>query len=161
MKILTATDIMDRSEMMLTEDLDIGTAMRKMLRARLNSAPVIDADGRLSGMLAERDCLAALVRTAVDGAPTATVRDSMTSSVHCVSPTTQLLDIAQIFLTEPFRKIPVVDADGRVLGQVSHRDILRAIDSAKDNPFLYGTKRESPRDTGGVHSAMQRALGRA
>ena len=33
MKVPTAADIMDRSELTLTPELDIGTAMRKMLRA--------------------------------------------------------------------------------------------------------------------------------
>jgi CBS domain-containing protein len=160
MKVPTAADIMDRSEMTLTKELDIGIAMHKMLRAKLNGAPVIDSEGRLCGMLTEKDCLTALVREAVDGEPGATVRDYMTSSVHSVAPTAQLLDITHLFLSHPFRKLPVVDSDGRVVGQVSRRDILRAIDSAKDNPFLYGTKDQSLQQTGGVHSAMQRALGK-
>jgi predicted transcriptional regulator len=157
----TAADIMDRSELVLKPEIDIGTAMREMLRARLTGAPVVDSDGRLCGMLTEKDCLTALVRQAVDGAPSASVRDYMTTSIDSVTPTTQLLDITRLFLSRPFRKLPVVDSDGRVLGQVSRRDILRAIDSANDNPFLYGTKDQSPGETGGVHSAMQRALGKS
>jgi CBS-domain-containing membrane protein len=157
----TAADIMDPSELTFTQDIDIGTAMREMLRAGLTGAPVVDSEGRLCGMLTEKDCLKALVRQAMDGAPGASVRDHMTSSVDSITPTTQLLDITRLFLSRPFRKLPVVDADGRVVGQVSRRDILRAIDSAKDNPFLYGTKDQSPQETGGVHSAMQRALGKS
>jgi CBS-domain-containing membrane protein len=157
----TAADMMDRSELTITQELDIGTAMHEMLRAKLTGAPVVDAEGRLCGMLTEKDCLAALVRQAMDGAPGASVRDYMTSPVESVTPETQLLDITRLFLNRPFRKLPVVDSDGRVLGQVSRRDILRSIDSAKDNPFLYGTKDQSPRETEGVHSAMQRALGKS
>jgi CBS-domain-containing membrane protein len=161
MKILTAADIMDRSEITLTKELGIGAAMRQMLRARLNSAPVVDEDGLLCGMLTERDCLSALVRQAVNGEPSASVADSMTATVASVEPTTQLLDIAHIFMSGPCQKIAVVDSEGRVIGQVSHRDVLRAIDSAKDNPFLYGTKGQTPGETGGVHSAMQHALGKS
>ncbi len=157
MAVPTAADIMDRSELTFTQDLDVGTAMRRMLRAKLNGAPVVDSDGRLCGMLTEKDCLTALVRQAVDGAPGASVRDYMTTSVDSVVPGTQLLEITHLFLKRPFRKLPVVDSDRRVVGQVSRRDILRAIDSAKDNTFLYGTKDQSPRETGGVHSAMERA----
>jgi CBS-domain-containing membrane protein len=161
MKILTAADIMDRSEMTLTKELAIGTAMRKMLQADLRSAPVVDEDGRLCGMLTEKDCLASLVRQAVNGEPSASVTDSMTATVESVPPTAQLLDIVQVFLSGPCQKIAVVDDDGRVVGQLSHRDILRVIDSAKDNPFLYGTKGRTPGETGGVHSAMQHALGKS
>ena len=161
MKVLTAADMMDRSEITLAKDLAIGTAMRQMLRAKLISAPVVDEDGRLCGMLTEKDCLAALVRQAVNGEPSASVADSMASTFESVTPTTQLLDIAQIFLSRPCQKIAVVDSDGRVVGQLSQRDILRVIGSAKDNPFLYGTKGQSPGETGGVHSAMQHALGKS
>lgn len=157
----TAADIMDRSELTFTQELDIGTAMREMLRAKLTGAPVIDSEGRLCGMLTEKDCLKALVRQAMEGAPGASVRDYMTTPVDSVTPATQLLDLTRLFLSRPFRKLPVVDSDGRVVGQVSRRDILRTIDSAKDNPFLYGTKEQSPIETGGVHSAMQRALGKS
>lgn len=162
MNARTAADIMDRSEPSLTPELDIGAAMHQMLRAKLNGVPVVDGDGRLCGMLTEKDCLTALVRQAVDGASSATVREYMTNPVDSVTPETQLLDIAYLFLTHSYRKVPVVDPDGRLVGQVSRRDILRAIDSAKDNPFLYGgTKPPGPATSGGVHSAMQRALGKS
>jgi CBS-domain-containing membrane protein len=161
MKVLTAAEIMDRSELTLQHELDVGSAMRKMLRAKLNGAPVVDSEGRLCGMLTEKDCLSALVRQAMDGAPETTVGDFMTTSVESITPETQLLDITHLFLKRSFRKLPVVDPDGRVVGQVSRRDILRAIDSAKDNSFLYGAKDQSLQETGGVHSAMQRALGKS
>ena len=51
-----------------------------------------------------------------------------------IPPTATLFDIAHIFLTRSYRKLPVVDRDGRVIGQVSRRDILVAIESARDNP---------------------------
>jgi CBS-domain-containing membrane protein len=161
MKPHTAADIMDRSEPTFAQDMDIGAAMRKMLRDKLNGVPVVDSEGRMCGMLTEKDCLRALVRQAMEGAAGATVREFMTTSVDSVTPDTQLLDITYLFLERPFRKLPVVDSDERVVGQVSRRDILRAIDSAKDNPFLYGTKDQRPRDTGGVHSAMERARGKS
>ncbi len=161
MQSRTAADIMDSSELILTPEIPLRAAMQSLLRANVTGAPVIDAGGRICGMLTEKDCLAAVLRQAMEGAPGASVGDFMTSPAETVSPTTQLLDITQIFLSRPFRKVPVVDADGRVLGQVSRRDLLRALDSDKDNPFLYGTKDHSAQETGGVYSAMQRALGKS
>ena len=161
MDIPTASQIMDRNELTLSEEIDIATAMRRMLRAKLAGAPVVDSGGRLSGMLTEKDCLSALVRQAVHGDPGGSVRDYMTSPVDTVMPTTRLLEIAQLFLQRPYRKLPVVDAENRVVGQVSRRDILRAIESAKDNPFLYGREEHRPTAVEGVHSAMQRARGKS
>ena len=135
--------------------------MRKLLRAKLHGVPVVDSEGRLCGMLTEKDCLTALMRQAMDGAPGASVRDYMTTDVDSITPATQLLDIAHLFLKRTFRKLPVIDSEGRVVGQVSRRDILKAIDSAKDNAFLYGAKGKRPGETGGVHSAMERARGKS
>ena len=39
MKAPTAAEIMDRSELTLTQEIDIGAAMRKMLQAKLTGAP--------------------------------------------------------------------------------------------------------------------------
>ena len=55
-----------------------------------------------------------------------------------------LYDVAHVFLTRSYRKLPVVDRDGRVIGQVSRRDILVAIESARDNPRRESTPAADP-----------------
>ena len=111
----------------------------------------------LLGMLTERDCLKVLVGGALDGLPTGKVSDYMTTPAQLITPTATLFDIAHIFLTRSYRKLPVVDRDRRVIGQVSRRDMLVAIESARDNPRLYGVKDLDPTDDMGVDSAMRLA----
>jgi hypothetical protein len=53
----------------------------------------------------------------------------------------------------------VVDESGAVVGQVSRRDTLIALESVKDNPRLYGTGDALPQGTG-VDSAMRSARAR-
>ena len=160
MDSLTAADIMARSEAMLSPESDIYDALARLLKSRLTGAPVVDADGKLLGMLTERDCLKVLVDGAVEGLPRAKVSDYMTSPAESITPAASVYDIAHIFLTRSFRKLPVVDQDGRVIGQVSRRDMLVAIESARDNPRLYGVKDQRPPDDGGVDSAMRQARSR-
>ena len=136
MDSLTVADIMARSEATLDPESDIYDALERLLKSRLTGAPVVDDDGTLLGMLTERDCLKVMVDGAVDGLPRAKVSDYMTSPAESITPTASLYDVAQIFLTRSYRKLPVVDQDGRVIGQVSRRDILVAIESARDNPRL-------------------------
>ena len=133
---LTAADIMVRSEATLEPESDIYDALARLLKSRLTGAPVVDDDGTLLGMLTERDCLKVMVDGALDGLPRAKVSDYMTSPAESITPTASLYDVAQIFLTRSYRKLPVVDRDGRVIGQVSRRDILVAIESARDKPRL-------------------------
>ena len=156
----TAREIMARSEMTLSPEANIYSAMKSLLKNRLLGAPVVDADGRLVGMLMEKDCLKVLAGEAFDGLPEGHVRDYMTREVETVSPTTSLYDIVQMFLGRTYRKLPVVDDQRRVIGQLSRRDVLRTIESIRDNPYLYGTKDERPPEGEGVDSAMRRARGR-
>jgi CBS domain-containing protein len=144
----------------LDPELDIYDALKRLLKSRQTGAPVVSGDGILLGMLTELDCLKVLVGGALDGLPTGKVSDYMTAPVESITPTASLFDIAHLFLTRSFRKLPVVDRDGRVIGQVSRRDMLKAIESARDNPRLYGVKDQRLRDEAGVDSAMRQARSR-
>lgn len=156
---LTAEQIMARSEATLDPDMDIYVAMKRLLASKLTGAPVVDDRGALLGMLTERDCLKVLVGGALDGLPAGTVRDYMTSPAKSITPSTSLYDIVHVFLTRSFRKLPVVDDTGTVVGQVSRRDALVALESLTDNPRLYGTGDAAP-DGGGVDTAMRIARGK-
>lgn len=158
----TAADIMTR-EATLSPEMDIYRAMTKLLRSKLSGAPVVDDQGCLIGMLSERDCFKVLVGGALHGRPGGTVRDFMTQTAESIAPGTSLFEIVHIFLTRPFRKLPVVDDARRVVGQVSRRDALIALERLRDNPWLYGSDDRRPLDeTGtGVDSAMRMARERA
>ena len=153
----TAREIMARSEMTLSPETNIYSAMKSLLKHRLLGAAVVDAEGRLVGMLTEKDCLKMLAGEAFEGLPEGRVRDYMTRDVETMSPTASLYEIVRTFLGRTYRKLPVVDDHGRVIGQLSRLDALRAIESIRDNSYLYGSKVEHPLDGGGVDSAMRMA----
>ena len=129
----TATDIMARSEMTLSPETNIYRALQLLLKHRLSGAPVVDAEGRLVGILTEKDCLKVLLGEAFDGLPESRVQNYMTRNVDTVAPTSSLSDIVGRFLGKRYRKLPVVDNQGRVIGQVSRRDTLRAVESIRAN----------------------------
>jgi len=54
------------------------------------------------------------------------VREIMTTRVATVGPETKLETIAKAFEKHPFHHIPIVGAEGRVVGIVSDRDLMRA-----------------------------------
>ena len=49
----------------------------------------------------------------------------MSKDVVSVGPGTGILQVAHLFLRKRLRRIPVVDADGVLLGQVRRRDLLK------------------------------------
>ncbi len=53
-------------------------------------------------------------------------KDLMTQPVKCVGPTSPLRDVIQLMEAHNIRHVAVVDEDQRLLGLVSHRDVLRS-----------------------------------
>ena len=157
---LTAAEMMTRTEATLSPDVDIYRAMRQLLKSKLTGVPVVDDTGVLVGMLTERDCLKVIVGGALDGLPAGKVSDYMNTPAESIGPTAGLYDIVHIFLTRAYRKLPVIDDTGRVIGQVSRRDTLVAFESSRNDPRLYGVKDVRPPDGSGVDSAMKIARGR-
>ena len=52
------------------------------------------------------------------------VRDLMTTDVITVEPSESLADVYDLMDANHIRHLPVVDADGELMGLVSHRDLL-------------------------------------
>jgi CBS domain-containing protein len=59
-------------------------------------------------------------------------RDLMTKEVVSVSPDTPINEIAQLLLKNTISGVPVVDADGKVLGMVTEGDLIARDDTARE-----------------------------
>ncbi len=97
---------------------------RLIASRRIGAVLVREADGRIAGIISERDIVRAVAER-----PTAThgvfVRDIMTREVVMVGPETPIDSALEIMDEGYFRHLPVVDREGRLLGIVSVRDLVR------------------------------------
>ena len=109
-----------------TPEMRIREAVATLVKYSYTGAPVIDPDGTLVGMLSEKDCLRVAVLANAEGASEALVGDFMTTEVDSVAPDADLLDVAQRFVGAPYKRLPVVER-GKLVGQISRIDVLRAI----------------------------------
>jgi len=94
-------------------------AAERMWRNQTGSLLVMD-DGRLAGIITERDLLRAVALGADPGI--ATVDEAMTTEVFTVPPDLPLQDAAREMASRWIRHLPVTE-DGRLLGVVSMRDV--------------------------------------
>lgn len=110
-------------------------AIRAMQEYGISGAPVVDVDGCLVGMLSELDCLKAILSQTYHEEEMGSgghVVDYMTRNVDTVSHDADLTAVAHQFITHGRRRLPVVKA-GKLVGQISRRDVLRAVEEfAKD-----------------------------
>ena len=118
---------MDTKVPTLTPETQVMKAVDFLLHHQVTGAPVVDADGRLVGIITETDLLK-LVTEGIRGDPPteATVAEYMTTDVITVPPTVDIYYIAGMFLANKFRRLPVVDG-GKIVGAITRYDLLRVI----------------------------------
>jgi CBS domain-containing protein len=125
-KLPLVREYMDHFVNTLRPETDIFDAVDFLLERRVTGAPVVDAAGRLVGIISEKDCLRLLSQGFDHMAPAGTVADYMTKQVTVVAPDMDVYYAAGIFLRGQFRRLPVVE-DGQLVGAITRFDILRAI----------------------------------
>lgn len=125
-KSIKVRDYMTRQLITLKPDTDLFAAINRLLENRISGAPVVDAQGRLIGMLSEGDCLRSILSGAYYDSIGGIVADCMTSNTDSVSPETDIIEVSQLFLQGRRGRIPVVE-NGRLIGQISRHDVLRAV----------------------------------
>ncbi len=86
---------------------------------------VRSSDGGIAGLISERD----LVRAIAEGADPDVDRvgDHMTFDVEFARSDTSSAELARVMIDDAIRHLPVADADGKVIGVVSIRDVLAAV----------------------------------
>lgn len=118
-----------------TPDMDMRDAIKQIVKHKISGAPVVDNKGALIGMLSEKDCIHTIVEGPYNREPggKGTVGDFMSANVKTVSVESNVLDVAYEFALSAYRRFPVTD-NGKLVGQISRSDILRAI--LKMNPKI-------------------------
>ncbi|NOZ39660.1 MAG: CBS domain-containing protein [Planctomycetes bacterium] len=132
---LTARDFMTKKLVTLRPEMDVIRAVQLLLKNRISGAPVVDTEGQLVGVFSEKCAMQVLLDAAYEQLPSNQIRLFMDSDPQTIDPDTQLLSIAQVFLLTENRRLPVLE-HGRLLGQVSRRDVMRAsLDLLKHSPI--------------------------
>src|SRR5687767_3497195 len=95
-----------------------------MIEHDCGQIPVTDDQGRLLGVVTDRDIAVRVVARGGDG--TATAGDAMTSPVKTVRADSELKDCVCLMEEAQVRRVPVVDESGKLAGIVALADIALA-----------------------------------
>ena len=104
-------------------DASVLEAVKRMVEANIGSLLVRDA-GEVAGIVTERDYLRSV---ALEGPADeqVTVREIMSSPLIVVSPETTIDECMALMTDRRIRHVPVVGADGEVVGIVSIGDVVK------------------------------------
>jgi len=133
-------DLMTTEVVTIGPDETIKEAARVMVTERVSGLPVIDAEERLIGILTEADfleqeldkdgggggLLGAVFGPATRQPDAVTVREVMSSNPITIASDATLSEAARVMATNSVKRLPIIEADGNVVGVLSRADIVAA-----------------------------------
>lgn len=119
---LVARDVMSTPIATLRQDDAIEEAARFLMRHRINSAPVVDNDGRLAGIVSEKDLMTMMSSETAWKRP---IREVMTENVVAYDEMQSVYSIYRFLLSSPVRRVVVVNGE-RPTGVISRGTLLRS-----------------------------------
>jgi CBS domain-containing protein len=125
-KSVTIRDYMATDLVTVAPDMDIHRAIGVLLEHQFSCAPVVDEAGDLVGVLSIKDCLKVAFSASYHQEWGGRVSEFMSADVETIESDTDIVEAAEFFLKARYRQFPVV-ADGRLVGQISRYDVLRAL----------------------------------
>lgn len=151
--MMKASDVMVREVVTIGTEATVQEAAALLLKHRISGVPVVDASGKVVGVVTEGDLLhraeagteqrpswLSLIFTSNQSlaadyvkSHSRKVTDVMTRKVITVPPSTPLHEIATLFEKHGIKRVPVVDA-GRLVGIVSRSNLIQAVAAAPDAP---------------------------
>ena len=129
LRTILVKDCMARRLITLRPDMEILNALHKLVDQDIAGAPVVNDDGRLIGVLTEKDCMKVALNAAYHSEYGGIVADFMSADVEVMAPEDSIVDAARRFLEKRYHRYPVVD-NGVLVGQISRRDVMRALGEA-------------------------------
>ena len=104
-------------------DESVAVAARTLTRYNIGILPVCGSDGRLHGLVTDRDLVTRCLASGRIPANT-TVREVMTSRIVAVRPDMETGEAAELMGRQQVRRLPVVE-NGKLCGMISLGDLAR------------------------------------
>lgn len=122
-------NLMTRTVYSCREGDSLEQAARIMWESDLGCLVVIDEAERPIGMITDRDALMAVYTQGVSLRDTQ-VSSAMSREVRKCSPETALKEVEQVMQRAQIRRMPVVNASGKLVGIITLGDVARSSQSA-------------------------------
>jgi CBS domain-containing protein len=124
---IKVSDYMTTHLITFRPDQSVMEVMNTLIRKRISGGPVVNEKNELIGIISEGDCIKQISNSRYYNQPLVNmkVEDHMGTEIETIDGDMNVFDAADKFLTSKRRRFPIVK-DGKLIGQISQKDILKA-----------------------------------
>jgi len=122
-------EVMSTPVVRISPDESVSVASRMLTRYNIGALPVCGRDGRLCGMVTDRDIVTRCL--APGKAPESTqVRDVMSAGISVVRPDMEMETAAALMSSKQIRRLPVME-NGKLCGLISLGDLASRTEASE------------------------------
>lgn len=126
-ELIKVSDYMTRNLITFRQDQSVLEVMDILIKHKISGGPVVNDDNELVGIISEGDCIKQISESRYYNQPIENINVSahMIKNVETIDGDLNIFDAAEKFLSSRRRRFPIVE-DGKLVGQISQKDILKA-----------------------------------
>ncbi len=136
MESLKVKDYMTLQAVTFTPDMSLSAALEKVMNSNYLGGPVLNEKKEVIGFLSGQDLLEKLIKVSYYCQDTHIVSDCMHPEVLSVTSETSIIDLADMMKVGKPKVYPVID-NGKLVGIITRRDVLRAVAKNIDDCFKH------------------------
>ncbi len=124
---ISVRDYMATNLVTFRENENIMDVMEKLIKHGISGGCIVNEKNELLGMISEGDCMKQISDSRYYNMPMSdlAVGKRMNKDVVTIDGNMNVLEAANRFTELKFRRFPIVE-DGKLVGQISQRDVLKA-----------------------------------
>ena len=130
------SDYMTRKLVTFKANQPIEEVINAIIKHRISGGPVVNEKHELIGVISEGDCIKEISESRYHNMPmnNHTVENYMVKDVETIDGNMNIFDAANKFLESKRRRFPIIE-NGKLVGQISQKDILKAAMALKGDTW--------------------------
>ena len=124
---IIVSDYMTTNLIVFNPDQSVLEVINTLIKHKISGGPVVNENYELVGIISEGDCIKQISESRYYNQPmgNVSVEKQMIKNVETIDGNMNVFDAAEKFLKSKRRRFPIVE-DGKLVGQISQKDILKA-----------------------------------
>ncbi len=134
---ILVSDYMTKNLITFSKNQSLEEVIETLVKNKISGGPVVNEHDELIGIISEGDCIKHVSESRYYNLPVDkdnTVEKAMAKEVETIDGNMNIFDAANQFLKSKRRRFPILE-NGKLVGQISQKDILKAALTMKGNSW--------------------------